>query len=106
MAENKPGNGNTSPFGNEKGATMAEGPSSGAHNFLENPESNAPNKGGRNFLEESRAQDIGPEDTIDQASVPDGGTLPWPKADPTATADGCPDGVAETVKNMPFKNLR
>lgn len=107
--ENKPGNGSTSPFGNEKGATMA-GPSSGGHNFLEDPESNAPSTGGRDFTKESRDQpsmdhsaDGG---SYDPASVPQGGPLPFGTGDAWAKAEDEPDGLAESVNKTPFKNLK
>lgn len=103
--ENKPGNGSDSPFGNEKGATT-DGPSKGAHNFLEDPESGAPKTGGRDFTTESRAQKMGPEDTIDKASVPQGGPLPFGNDSWAKNADENADGVADTVKNTPFKNLK
>lgn len=104
--ENKPGNAQDSPFGNEKGATMADGPSSGAHNFIKDPESHAPSTGGRDFTKESREQSDGPLPTIDDASIPAGGKLPFGTGDAWSKAEETADGTADTVKHTPFKNLR
>lgn len=90
---------------------MATGPSSGAHNFLEDPESNAPKTGGRNFAEEKYPQkDIDHSaggGSYDPASVPSGGNLPYPAADPSRqeqVRENSP-GVAEKAP-LPFKNLK
>lgn len=108
--ENKPGNGYTSPFGNEKGATMADGPSTGAHNFIEDPASHAPETGGRDFTKESRDQPnmnhAAGGGSYDPSSVPAGGTMPFGTGDSWAKAEEDVDGLADDVKQMPFKNLR
>lgn len=101
--EGLPGNGAVSPFGNHKGATM-NGSSDGGHNFLEDPESAAPKAGGRDFTAESRDQKSGPDPTIDKASVPSGGPLPFAGPD-GLKADDTKDGGVEPAKS-PFKNLR
>lgn len=103
MPEGKPGDGKISPFGNGKGATMA-GDSSGAHNFLEDPASAAPKTGGRDFTAESREQKTGPADTIDKASVPQGGTMPFGTGDKWAKGEETADGGIEP--KTPFKNLK
>lgn len=90
MEQTKPGNGYDSPFGNGEGATQM-GPSNGAHNFLEDPGSNAPTSGGRDFTKESIGQKSGSDD-VDKASVPSGGEMPF-------------GGAVEAVP-MPFKNLK
>ena len=80
--ESKPGTGAVSPFGDGKGATSAAGAASGAHDFLKDPQSAAPKSGGRDFSKENRDQQSGTDDTINDESVPDGGTIL--KADPPA----------------------
>lgn len=97
----KPGNGYESPFGNGKGATMA-GPSTGAHDFVEDPEPHGSKEGGRDFTEESRPQKTGEPD---RENVPPGGPLPYPSVDPSKEADGYPGDVGGTGR-VPFKNLR
>lgn len=111
MPDGKPGNGYDSPFGNGKGATMAQGSSSGAHNFLKDPESGASKEGGRDFTKESRPQepiDHTPDGgCYDPASVPQGGPLPFPAADPSKGEQSRENnpGVADKAP-VPFKNLR
>lgn len=80
MAEGQtPGNGYTAPFGNGDGATQANGPSSGAHDFLKDPASGAPAGSGRDFTKESRPQQMGACPPNPQ-SVPNGGNLPFTAA--------------------------
>lgn len=71
--ENKSGNGYTSPFGDEKGATLSGGASTGAHDFIEQPESDAPKTGGRDFTKESRSQQMTADSGYNKDSVPSGG---------------------------------
>lgn len=101
-----PGDGSTSPFGNHKGATMA-GPSTGAHNFLEDPASGAPKEGGRDFAAEQPNKQQPRDDEEIAGSVPAGGPLPYPAADPSAgeRARENNPGVADKAP-LPFKNLR
>lgn len=76
--ENQPGNGSTSPFGNEQGATSAGGgASSGAHDFTEDPKSHSPASGGRDFTKENRPQPAGGTSGYNPQSVPAGGTTPF-----------------------------
>lgn len=107
MAEGTtPGDGNASPFGDSKGATQADGPSSGAHNFIEDPASHAPATGGRDFSKESRPQKDGdPEDRYCPDSPPDGGALPFGDTDKASQAarDDMTGQVADKPKHMPFK---
>jgi len=105
MPDGKPGNASTSPFGNGKGATMAEGSSSGAHNFLTDPSSNASTSGGRDFTAESREQKSGPAPDIDKASVPAGGPFPFGTGDKWAGAEETADGGI-APGTSPFKNLK
>jgi hypothetical protein len=78
MAENKPGNGYTAPFGDENGATIAGGgPAEGAHDFLTDNESNSPASGARDFTKESRPQPAGGGSGCNPVSIPPGGKLPW-----------------------------
>jgi hypothetical protein len=102
MSEGKPGNGAESPFGNGKGATMS-GPSTGANNFLENPEGNGSSGEGRDFTKESRMQPTGSPPDIDTSSIPAGGKMPFGTGDSWARGDA--DGGVQPPK-MPFKNLR
>lgn len=97
-----PGDGSTSPFGNHQGATMASGPSTGAHNFNADPQSSAPATGGRNFSAEKYSQEARDQEDI-AGSIPAGGTLPYPAADPPAAEDI--SGIAGKG-SVPFKNLR
>lgn len=105
-----PGDGSSSPFGNHNGATMA-GPSSGAHNFIEDPASNAPATGGRDFAAEQYKQPTIDHSagggSYDPGSVPQGGELPFPVADPSSEEQAREDnpGVADKAP-LPFKNLR
>ena len=101
-----PGTGAISPFGDSKGATQADGASSGAHNFIEDPASAAPKTGGRDFSMESRAQKTGnPEDRYCPDSVPDGGDLHFEDMDDASqAARGDMTGqLVEKAKHMPFK---
>lgn len=102
--ENKPGTGYTPPFGNENGATVAGGgPTSGAHDFLTDPASNAPKTGGRDFTRESRPQRGGPPG-YNAESVPSGGPLPFPAADPKGEYG--PDGAQLEHPTSPRKPFR
>lgn len=107
MAEGKtPGDGSVSPFGNSKGATQASGSSSGAHNFIEDPESHAPATGGRDFSKENRPQKDGdPEDRYCPDSPPDGGDLPFEQADKASqdVRDDMTGQLVEDPKHKPFK---
>lgn len=100
-----PRDGVISPLGDGKGSTMA-GASDGAHNFLEDPESAAPKTGGRDFTKESRDQEVGTLPTLDKASVPQGGTMPFGTGDKWAKEedDGAEGGIEPT--KTPFKNLK
>lgn len=90
MAEGQtPGDGETSPFGNHKGATQA-GPSSS----------------GRDFSKENRPQEKGnPEERYCPDSPPEGGALPFEDADKASQeARGEMTGqLVEKPKHMPFK---
>jgi hypothetical protein len=107
MEEGKtPGNAMSSPFGDSKGATQAAGPSSGAHNFLEDPASHAPATGGRDFSKESRPQQMGyPEDRYCPYSPPEGGDMPFEQIDKASQAsrDEMTGQLAEEPKHKPFK---
>jgi len=106
MADNKPGDGANPPFGNGKGATSSAGASSGAHNFLEDPASNAPKTGGRDFTKESRPQEVGkPEDRYNSDTVPEGGDLPFDQTDDTAEGEHAMQvgQIVDKPKNKPFK---
>jgi len=100
-----PRDGAISPLGNGKGSTMAEGPDSGAHNFLEDPSSAAPTTGGRDFTKESREQKSGPADDIDKPSVPQGGPMPFGTGDSWARGESTADGGIAPA-TTPFKNLK
>jgi hypothetical protein len=76
MAENVPGNGSDSPFGNGEGAVTGVPPATGGHDFLQDPASNAPASGGRDFTKETYEQKTG-SDPVNPQSVPSGGTLPF-----------------------------
>lgn len=76
MADSKPGNGYSSPFGNGNGATMT-GPSSGAHDFITDPASGAPKTGGRDFAAEPPPEQQSGNSGYNPDSVPQGGTLPF-----------------------------
>ena len=85
--ENKPGNGSTSPFGDEDGATVAGGgASSGAHDFTTDPKSNAPTTGGRDFTKESRPQQSGQAQDLNPDDQAPGGRLPFAQTDAVAAA--------------------
>lgn len=96
------GDGSTAPFGDGNGATSG-GASSGAHDFLTDPESNSPKTGGRDFTKESRPQKDGAAPDLNQESVPEGGTMPFAKDD--AIARGMPDvgTIVGDEKHKPFK---
>lgn len=101
-----PGNASSSPFGDGKGATQADGSSSGAHNFLEDPASHAPATGGRDFSKESRPQEKGdPEDRYCPDSPPDGGDMPFGQVDKASQAarDDVTGQLVEEPKHKPFK---
>ena len=84
---------------------MAEGPSTGANNFLENPAGGSPSSGGRDFTAESRTQKTGQAADIDKASVPAGGLMPFGTGDSWAGKEETADGGIDPSKT-PFKNLR
>ncbi len=98
--ENKPGNGANPPFGNEKGGTKSSGGYSGAHDFLTDPASAAPKTGGRDFTEENMNDEQKDGSGANKESIPSGGKLPFPEADP-----GKRDGIAleSEVTHKPFK---
>lgn len=103
--ENRPGNALTAPFGNEQGSTVAGGgPSSGGHDFLTNPKSNAPSSGGRDFTRESRPQPGGGAQGYNPESVPAGGPLPFANTDPSGMVG--PDGVALSPAQPSHKPFR
>jgi len=85
MAENKPGDGSSSPFGNGQGATSALGAAKGGNDFVTNPRGWAGSMNGRNFLKEASTlkQPSGSADT--SASEPAGGKIL--KADATGVRD-------------------
>lgn len=98
-----PGNGNDSPFGDGDGATQAAGPSSGAHDFITDPKSNAPATGGRDFTKESRPQGgdrMAPD--INTDSIPAGGRLPFPSADPHGPSGKDVGTLVGAEKHKPF----
>ena len=105
MAEGKtPGDAVVSPFGDHKGSTQAAGPYSGAHDFLTNPKGSAPPGSGRDFTKESRPQKAdGPAPDINADSVPDGGKLPYPAADPKGPSSADAGTLAGAAKHKPFK---
>lgn len=97
--ENKPGNGKTSPFGNESGAT-SKGAANGSHDFTKNPTGNV--GGAHDFVANPKPSNPGaaPQDFTKGAgatqkkgaapdlcpqSVPTGGTTPF-KGAPSATS--------------------
>ena len=88
MPDGTPGDGVSSPFGDGQGATMAQGSSTG----------------GRDFTAESRPQPQGPLDSIDPASIPQGGKFPTAAMDGWTGKDAV-DGGVEPART-PFKNLR
>ncbi len=97
MPEGKSGNGYEPSF------TSQGGKASGAHDFTKDPKSGAPETGGRDFTKEARTEQTSDkESTVDEASVPAGGKLPFSQIDKQG-----PDGVGTADKApTPFKNLR
>ena len=87
MAENTPGDGYTSPFGNGDGATTEQGPSTGAHDFITDPTSND-TVPGRDFTKDVFVQKRG--DGCNPDTVPSGGRYPY-------------EGPAQVPANKPFK---
>ncbi|HUU43033.1 MAG TPA: hypothetical protein VMX57_04600 [Planctomycetota bacterium] len=82
-----------------------QGSDSGAHNFLEDPESGAAKSGGRDFTKESREQKSGPADDLDKPSIPQGGTMPFATGDKWAGMEETADGGVRPAQS-PMKNLR
>lgn len=93
MDGQKPGTGSSSPFGGGKGATSASGAASGAHDFVQNPESGAPKTGGRDFTQNNPDQKPGEDDTLNKDTVADGGKIL--KADPVSSTRTSPVGLPE-----------
>lgn len=84
----KIGDGKTSPFGNGKGATMA-GPSSGGHDFVKQPSSNAGGGGGHDFVKSP-----GPNPALNTGGKDfTKGDVPEQKEG--AAPDLCPESVAD-----------
>ena len=117
MAENKPGNGSASPFGNGAGATSA-GASSGAHDFTKNPTGNSGGggndfltnpgggggkSGGRDFTKESRSQQSGAPADLSTDSIIAGGDDRLPTADPPASRASLIGTTAGSGGRKPFK---
>ena len=106
------GDGKTSPFGDGKGSVHGPGGET-MTNFLKDPKmgTGGDSKGARDFSAEKYPQknleegsDFG---NFDPGSVPEGGKLPFPSADPSRqeqSRENSP-GVAEQAPK-PFKNLR
>jgi len=93
--ENMPGNGSTSPFGDENGATVAGGgASSGSSDFVTNPEGDTVNSGGRDFTKESKSQQMGSSD-YNKDSVAADGILPL--------VDDMAAGGTQGVTSKPYK---
>ena len=103
MAENKPGNGQDSPFGDGDGDATANGPTTGAHDFVTDPESHAPKTGGRDFTKESRPQTEGGALEINEDSIPDGGTLPFAGNDSLAREREIVGTIVGEERHKPFK---
>jgi len=98
--ENKSGTGYTSPFGDEKGATTAAGPSTGSHDFVNSPEGNGPKTGGKDVTKEAMAQKPGStQECVDEGST---AKTPWVFSDMDKSGPGI-DGLNPPV---PFKNLK
>lgn len=97
--ENKPGSGAVSPFGNEKGATKSSGSYSGSHDFIKDPASGAPKTGGRDFTEENKNAEQKEGHGYNEESVPQGGALPFPAADPGKREVS----MESEVSHKPFK---
>lgn len=98
--ENKPGSGSASPFGNEKGATKSGGSYSGSHDFIKDPASGAPKTGGRDFTEENLNEKQKEGSGCNTESIPSGGKLPFPEADP-GKREG--NAIESEVSHKPFK---
>lgn len=98
MADNKPGNGYTTPFGNGNGATSAAGPSSGAHDFTKDAQgSGAPGKG-LDVTKENYTQDKGCAQPDDASAAK---TL-----NVYDDMDKSGPGIDGLSAPMPFKNLK
>lgn len=118
MAENKPGTGSTSPFGNGAGATSAgaaggndfnakpagDAAGGGGHDFVTDPAGDSTaGQGGRDFTKESRAQQSGPPaDLCTDSIVAGSGPGRVPLADPPASRDPL-IGTVPGAQRMPFK---
>src|SRR5687767_14997635 len=89
----------------------APGSGGGGHNFVEDPASHAPKTGGRDFAAEKYPQSnidhSAGGGSYDPSTVPSGGPLPYPAADPSKEEQNREDnpGVADKAP-LPFKNLR
>ena len=100
MAENVPGDGYSTPFGNGQGATMTRGASKSGNDFVTNPRGNVSNAMGRDFTKENmNSKQPSGESNVDESTVPQGGKQLL--ADPTQP-------MAFTAKSpqMPFKNMK
>lgn len=97
MAENEPGDGYTSPFGNGQGAT-SKGASTRGNDFVTNPRGNVSNSMGRDFTKEKMVQPAG-QSNVDESSVPGGGRQML--ADATSER-----AFTATKPQIPFKNMK
>lgn len=88
MADGKPGNGSSSPFGNGMGATSSGGASSGGHDFIKEPKSNV--GGAHDFIKDPSGTKTGPTPN-DFVKSPGGGAMPAQKTGPAP--DMCPTSV-------------
>lgn len=98
------GDGSDAPFGDGMGATQKAGDATGAHDFVQDPNSHAPAAGGRDFTKESKPQQMGQPTEINPDDMAPGGRLPFPQLDSVAQArkDANVD-VAATAAHKPFK---
>ncbi len=98
------GKGAVAPLGNGMGATQSAGAYSGAHDFIKDPASGADASGGRDFTKESRPQpgDQAPQD-INPQSIPAGGKLPFPAADPKGERAKFLGTIVDAERKQPFR---
>lgn len=104
MADGKPGNGATPPFGDGNGATSSAGPYSGAHDFTKDPKSHAPATGGRDFTKENRPQSMAegrPAGQPNTTSIPAGGKDL--KADPGPVSKNIAGAAQGLGRSKPFR---
>ncbi len=77
MAENVPGDGKSSPFGDGSGAVSGVGATSKGNDFTKNPTGNGPKSKGMNFAgQENNLPQKGKWGGFNADSVPSGGRIP------------------------------